>query len=528
MVCPSEEALRDLLRNGGQETSSTDVLTHLADCQACLDRVAAWNEGAQFDSMLRAAGRSEIDVFPALEGRDSSGADSVTQIYGSAVLRKVGPYELLRPIGAGAVGDVFEARHALLKTRVAIKLLKERHSGDKVARQRFFREIESIGKLDDPYIVRPYDAGEVDGTLFLAMEFVDGENVEALARRLGPMPVADSCEIVRQAAFGLQHVHDCGLVHRDLKPSNLLMSKTGIKIADLGLALLVRGEQIEERLTGVHTVLGTADYMAPEQVEGSHEVDIRADLYSLGCTLFRLLTGHPPFAMPGNSSPVKKMWAHASLPIPDVQQFRPDVPPELAAIVEKLMAKNRNDRFAQPKDLAEALGPFCLEPDLPSLMLPFGKVAPAVIGNNSTAKDPTEPLADPSVAGKGTAIQTLATEVRRSNAIAVAVVACVLVALGWWGIHAASRPDKEAEARTNSGLAVSTAGPTASTNIPPKSPAVESSTTSTVVNPAANVPPMAAVQAPAVAAPDSPLTRQWQKVFGVRPTDVAWRGRSGI
>ena len=501
------------------------MLSHLADCPVCRDRVSTWNERSRLDTLLRAAGKSEIEIAPAPRDIIPGGVEALTCAYapGTAPLRMIGPYEILRPIGSGGGGDVFEARHTLLQNRVAIKLLKPKHSGDQDARQRFFREMKSIGQLDDPYIVRAFDAGEADGTLYLAMELVDGENVDTLARRLAPMPVADACEIIRQAALGLQHVHECGLVHRDLKPSNLLMSKTGIKIADLGLALLKRGDPIEERLTGVHTVLGTADYMSPEQAEGSHEVDIRADLYSLGCTLFRLLTGRTPFAMPENSSPVKKMWAHASLPIPEVQQFRPDVPPELAALVKKLMAKHRNDRFAQPKDLAEALVPFCTKPDLPSMMLPLGMMAPAAIGNNSTAKDPTEPLAIPSAASHGTEFQTHATEVRRPRnvAVSVAVVAGVLAVLGWWGIHAASRPDKDAEARTNSGLA-------ASTGNPPKSPTIDSSTTLTAVNPVTTVLPVAAVQVPAVAAPDSPLTQQWQKVFGVRPADVTWQRRSGL
>ncbi len=525
MVCPSDDSLRRLLHNAEQETSSTDVLSHLAGCPACMDRVSTWNERSRLDTLLRGAGQSDIAIAPASRVVIPGGVEALTCAYapGTAPLRMIGPYEILRPIGSGGGGDVFEARHTLLQNRVAIKLLKPKHSGDQDARQRFFREMKSIGQLDDPYIVRAFDAGEVDGTLYLAMELVDGENVDALARRLAPVPVADACEIIRQAALGLQHVHECGLVHRDLKPSNLLMSKTGVKIADLGLALLKRGELIEERLTGVHTVLGTADYMAPEQAEGSHEVDIRADLYSLGCTLFRLLTGRTPFAMPENSSPVKKMWAHASLPIPEIQQFRPDVPPELAAVVTKLMAKHRNDRFAQPKDLAEALAPFCTKPDLPSLMLPLGMIARVAIGNNSTAKDPTEPLANPSAASHGTELQTHATKVRRPRtvAVSVAVVAGVLAALGWWGIHAASRSDRDAQARTNSGLA-------ASTGIPPKSPAIESPTTLTAVNPAANVLPVAAVQVPAVAAPDSPLTQQWQKVFGIRPTDVTWQRRSGL
>ena len=523
MVCPSDDSLRHLLHNAEQETSSTDVLSHLAGCPACMDRVSTWNEQSRLDTLLRGAGQSDIAIARASRVIIPGDVEALTCAYapGTAPLRMIGQYEILRPIGSGGGGDVFEARHTLLQNRVAIKLLKPKHSGDQDARQRFFREMKSIGQLDDPYIVRAFDAGEADGTLYLAMELVDGENVDNLARRLAPMPVADACEIIRQAALGLQHVHECGLVHRDLKPSNLLMSKTGIKIADLGLALLKRGELIEERLTGVHTVLGTADYMAPEQAEGSHEVDIRADLYSLGCTLFRLLTGRTPFAMPENSSPVKKMWAHASLPIPEIQQFRPDVPPELAAVVKKLMAKNRNDRFAQPKDLAEALAPFCLKPDLPSMMLPLGTIAPAVFGNNSTAKNPTEPLASPSAASQGTVVQSPSLPLRRFAGIAAGIVSCALLAVGWWWVRDTTEPVPPGGPQ-NHQLAVAA-------NVTPQTPPVAEPPKNPILDDKKNpVPQVADNLPPAIAVPLGPIGQRWQKAFGLVPIELKWGDRSGM
>lgn len=512
VACPSEETLRCLISNATQETNSTDLQSHMANCPTCLNRIAAWDEQLQFEPLMHAVERSDIVVQPASENPASNEAESVTKILAAAVVRKVGQYELLRKIGTGGGGDVFEARHTLLKKRVAIKLLKEKHSGDKIARQRFFREIESIGKLDDPHIVRPYDAGEADGAIYLAMELV---NVESLARRLGPMPIAGSCEIIRQAALGLQHVHECGLVHRDLKPSNLLMSENGVKISDMGLALLSRSEPIDERLTSEHTVLGTADYMAPEQAEGSHDVDIRADVYSLGCTLFRLLAGHPPFVMPESSSLVKKMWAHASYPIPNIRQIRPDVPPELANIVTKLMAKDRHDRFAEPSDLAEALIPFCVSQNIQSLIRQ-SPIGPLNLRRDSTALDPTDSLSNPAAARRATAVQPQSAGARRTPAIAAAVViVCVLAALGRRGSHEENHANKAEEPHAKLGRSDS------SNTLPLKS------------SPLPSIPLVHDLktekdQLAVIAIPPNRVTRQWQAVFGIRPADVIWPGRTGM
>ena len=231
------------------------------------------------------------------------------------------------------------------------------------------------------------------------MEFVDGLNLETLAQRIGPMEIWDACEVIRQAAQGLQHVFESDMVHRDLKPSNLLVSKSGVKIADLGLAMFDRAEsaqgslrsknEVDDRLTGEHTVLGTVDYMAPEQAEGSRAVDIRADMYSLGCTLFRLLVGRAPYALPENSSTMKKMVAHASDPIPDIQYFRPDVPDELATVIKRLLEKKRSKRYSEPRELVDALVPFCGVIDFPTLILSPPRPPRKVVagGRSSTLRD---------------------------------------------------------------------------------------------------------------------------------------------
>lgn len=398
-VCPSDEILREILQNNGQETRSTEWLAHMSTCRNCQHRISDWQQQTQYKDLVQAAANYDIEYFtPAAHSEISplrdvipGEPDGVTSNYQEAALRRIGNYELLELIGTGGSGNVYKARHVHLGRNVAIKLLLPQFSGSHVARLRFFREMKSIGALDHPYLVRADDAGEYEQTLYLAMELVVGENVDSFARRIGPLPVPDACEIIRQASIGLQHIHENGLVHRDLKPSNLLLSRNGVKIADLGLALLTREAKVDHRLTGTETVLGTTDYMAPEQAEGSHEVDIRADMYSLGCTLFRLLAGYPPYSGPAYDTALKKMVAHASHPVPDIQQLRDDIPSELSAIIQRLMSKDREQRYAAPIAIAHELEPFCGDLDLRKLGI-TAPIQPHSVARGSTVKDQTDPL----------------------------------------------------------------------------------------------------------------------------------------
>lgn len=294
--------------------------------------------------------------------------DVTTVTFKSQLTQGIGNYQLLERIGRGGGGEVYAARHIRLERRDAVKLLAAKDAGDTNVRKRFLREMLSIGRLKHPHIVQAYDAGEVDGVLYLAMELVEGPNVDLFAQRISRMEIADACEIVRQAAVGLQHIHEHGLVHRDLKPSNLLLSSSGVKIADLGLALLRSSEPTDDRLTGTFVVMGTADYIAPEQAENARDVDIRADLYSLGCTLYRLLSGQAPFAYLGRGMVLDKLRAHIYDPAPDIRTQRPDISKQLLAILEKLLAKNREERFSQPLELVEALAPYCGGADLTKLL----------------------------------------------------------------------------------------------------------------------------------------------------------------
>jgi serine/threonine protein kinase len=198
--------------------------------------------------------------------------------------RQLGEYELLDKLGEGGMGTVFKARHTELDRLVAIKILRPGQLDREEAAARFRREIKAAGRLDHPHIVRAHDARRIGDTQFLVMEYVDGLDAETLAGRLGALPITDACELVRQAALGLQCAHEHGLVHRDIKPSNLMLSRNGqVKILDLGLARVHGSVSASQAVTAIGQVMGTPDYIAPEQINDSHGAEIRADRYSLGC-----------------------------------------------------------------------------------------------------------------------------------------------------------------------------------------------------------------------------------------------------
>ncbi|MEX0717355.1 MAG: protein kinase [Planctomycetaceae bacterium] len=278
--------------------------------------------------------------------------------------RMFGQYELLSELGRGGMGIVYRARHTRLGRSVAIKLLQEDRLRDAAAVSRFDREMQSIGRLHHPHIVQAYDAGEIEGKHYLAMEFVDGCDLEALAGPRGRLSVADACEAARQAATGLAHAHEHGLVHRDVKPSNLLVSREGVvKVADLGLARFMNVDSTAA-VTASGNLVGTADYIAPEQAAGSRELDGRADLYNLGCVLFRLLVGRPPFHGGRYDSSMKKLFGHVNDDPPRIERIRDDVPRDIAELVHCLLAKDPHERPRSAEEVADALAPFARDADL--------------------------------------------------------------------------------------------------------------------------------------------------------------------
>jgi eukaryotic-like serine/threonine-protein kinase len=208
----------------------------------------------------------------------------------------LGVYRLEKKLGEGGMGAVWKAQHTKLGKTVALKVLPRQLTSNPDSVGRFEREMKAVGLLDHPHIIRAMDAGEIDGTHFLVMEYADGVDLAEVVRQRGPRKVRDACEMIRQAALGLGHAHQHGLIHRDIKPTNLFLTKAGqVKILDLGLARL-QGEDVspsshDPTITRMGQIMGTPDYMATEQWDDTHSVDGRADLYSLGCTLFFLLAG---------------------------------------------------------------------------------------------------------------------------------------------------------------------------------------------------------------------------------------------
>jgi formylglycine-generating enzyme required for sulfatase activity/serine/threonine protein kinase len=300
----------------------------------------------------------------------------------------LGPYLLLARLGRGGMGDVYKARHLILNRLVALKVARKDLKKDATDERRFLREIQATAQLAHPNIVTAYDAARIDGAYIFAMEYVEGIDLARLLRAYGTLPVAHSCEYVRQAALGLQHAHERGLVHRDIKPANMLLTADGrlVKVSDLGLVRL--GEE-EGQLTSPGLVIGTPDYLAPEQVTNSRAVDIRADLYSLGCTLYHFLTGRPPFP---EGTAMEKLFKHVEQQPTPVEELRPDVPPGVAEVVRRLLAKKPDDRYQAPIELAQALEPFCSPlGDLPAPTRPGAALPPldVVVPFSSCADQPT-------------------------------------------------------------------------------------------------------------------------------------------
>jgi serine/threonine protein kinase/WD40 repeat protein len=285
-------------------------------------------------------------------------------------------YTVVRLLGQGGMGAVFAAEHRVMQRLVALKIFNHSFTGNAAARERFRREVRAAAKLSHPNIVTTYDAEDAGDTHFLVMEYVEGISLDQLVKDRGPLPVPEACAYVRQAALGLQHAHERGMVHRDVKPANLILqsspvassesspvASTGaspvapapgvVKVLDFGLAALTaeRGDG----LTDTNVVMGTPDFMAPEQAEDAHNADIRADVYSLGCTLYYLLTGKTPYPAP---TALGKILAHRDQPTPSILAARPKLPRELAGVVARMLAKKPEERYQTPGAVAAALQPF--------------------------------------------------------------------------------------------------------------------------------------------------------------------------
>jgi len=302
----------------------------------------------------------------------------------------IGKYKVLEKIGSGGMGQVFLCEHKLMRRRVALKVLPTVKAADPSSLDRFYREARAVAALDHINIVRAYDIDQDDNLHFLVMEYVDGASMQDMIRKSKRMDITRACHYMYWSAIGLQHAHASGLYHRDIKPGNILVDRTGVvKILDLGLARFFNDD--EDLLTKKYdeSVLGTADYLAPEQAIDSHSVDGRADIYSLGATFYFLLTGSPPFS--DGSIAQKLLWHQTRTPKP-VREIRPEIPASVAVILEKMMAKKAEDRYQTPALLAEALLPFTQTPIGPPPEDEMPRLSAAAQG---TASGPVAVLAAP-------------------------------------------------------------------------------------------------------------------------------------
>ena len=389
---------------------SSSVEQHLEVCRECCETLLDLKDDT-FVGLVRLS-KTEDAVAEAASIRTDPGADancvghdsahSATLLVqtGEAVsvdelpaeLREHPRYRIVELIGRGGMGNVYRAEHRLMNRPVAIKLINSQLIRQPQAVERFRREVQAAAKLTHPNIVTAYDAEQAGNVHFLVMEFVEGTDLASVVKHRGPMSVAEACACIRQAAEGLQHAHEKGMVHRDIKPHNLMLSAEGqVRILDFGLAGFVTESAIEgshvrqnvgdthiapqsgdsgydappsgdggyevtaAHLTMAGSVMGTPDYIAPEQAKDAHSADIRADIYSLGCTLHFLLTGKPPFV---SDNLIAKLKAHAELVPESLTKLRSDVPQELSNIVARMMAKKPAERFQTPAAVAEALAPF--------------------------------------------------------------------------------------------------------------------------------------------------------------------------
>ncbi len=270
----------------------------------------------------------------------------------------LGPHRILRQLGQGGMSKVYLAEHELMHRRCAIKVLPSKYQDDSDLLSRFHLEAEAIAKLDHPHIVRAYDFNKDvrygKDIHYLVMEYIDGQDLRQMVAENGPLDYRKAADLICQAAEGLAHAHAAGLVHRDIKPANLLVDHNGVlKILDLGLARFTfEGEQPWQTNEGEQSAVGTADYVAPEQILDSRSADGRADIYSLGLTFYFLLTGHRPFP---KATLVELLMAHKMEKPEPIGKSRPDVPLELVEIVERMTAKKPVMRFQTAKDVAETL-----------------------------------------------------------------------------------------------------------------------------------------------------------------------------
>ena len=365
-TCPQDEQFRNWLRGSVPVEDAEALSAHLEACPRCQATLSTVSEiDDTFVEYLRqpwvhdefedepelqeavARARAIGDMLLIRHKTDQRGG------HDPDIVGELGDYRILEKLAQGGMGTVYKALHTKLGRVVVLKVLSAGRSANKRAVAQFEQEVMALAWLDHPHIVRALDAREVAGTRFLVMEHVDGIDLSRLVRCRGPLPVAEACELLRQAAVGLQYAHQHGLIHRDVKPSNMIVDQKGqLKILDLGLARFRPAESNGDETTRTGQFMGTVEYMAPEQAADSRSAGVRADVYGLGCALHYLLIGRAPYL---GESTYEILLAHHENPIPSLRKERHDVPERLDRLFRKMVAKTPAERPASMDEVIAEL-----------------------------------------------------------------------------------------------------------------------------------------------------------------------------
>ncbi|HEY7425838.1 MAG TPA: family 16 glycoside hydrolase [Gemmataceae bacterium] len=403
---PSADVLKAFGLGKLDDTSAGVVMDHLDLCMDCRREVAALSGDDFLDRLRQAHGRSATpapnqalsDSAASPKPRQQSPPSNQTTIPNlPAELANSTQYEVLRELGHGGMGVVYLAKNKLMDRLEVLKVINKALLDRPDSVERFLREIRSAAKLSHANVVAAYSAVQVGELLAFAMEYVEGEDLAKLVKTQGPLPLPHACFYVQQAARGLQHAFEEKMVHRDIKPQNLMLARKDkkhiVKVLDFGLAKATREKSDDTGLTGEGKMLGTPDYIAPEQTLDAAKADIRADIYSLGCTLYYLLSGRPPFSA---SSLGAILLAHQMQEAKPLNLVRPEVPEELASVVRKMMAKEPAKRYQTPLEVVQALSPFVKQGAMPksSPELSSGAAEPKpAVKKASRVYRPAEPAA---------------------------------------------------------------------------------------------------------------------------------------
>ena len=399
-----EALLKDFIDGSLEPAVESKVAEYLESRPELLESIASRSGDGFLQRLRNVQQRSHAESKPIVKAEPvqpiavRQPASQPAAVKGSSIptqLANYAEYKVTKELGRGGMGVVYLAKNIQMERLEVLKVLNERLLDHAGAKERFLREIRAVSKLSHTNIVTSYSILQLDELMVFAMEYVPGIDLHQYTHKYKPLPVGLACSFAKQIAAGLQHAHEKGLVHRDIKPSNIIVYKSDgqlqLKILDFGLAKANSEEGKVGGLTEDGTMLGTPEYMSPEQSLDAAKADIRADIYSLGCTLYFMLTAKPPFTGTHGSL----ILAHAQQEATALNLIRPEIPTELAAIVGKMMAKDAGKRYQMPADIVSALAPFLPHERHSSSTAPQGvEVSPP-----NTVNDWMSPEVDTSVDG---------------------------------------------------------------------------------------------------------------------------------